>query len=110
MKKKRKFFYFIPFIIIGVVAILSGVVMLLWNGILTDILNVKRITYGQAVGLFILCKILFSSFRPGPPGGFRRGGPPWKNKLMDMSPEEREQFKKEWQMRSSEKDSSGGSC
>ena len=108
MKKKRKFFYFIPFIIIGVVAILGGVVMLLWNGILTDILNVKRITYWQAVGLFILCKILFSSFRPGPPGGFRRGGPPWKHKLMDLSPEEREQFKKEWQMRSFDKDSPGG--
>lgn len=73
--------------------------MLLWNGVLTDIINVKQITYWQAVGLFILCKILFTSFRPGPPGGFRRGGPLWRNKLMDMSPEERENFKREWQKR-----------
>jgi hypothetical protein len=97
MKKKRKFFYFIPLIVIGVVALLSAAVMLLWNGVVTDIFNVKRISYMQAVGLFILCKILFSSFRGGP---FRRGGPPWRDKLMNLSPEERDRFKQEWQKRS----------
>jgi hypothetical protein len=99
MKKKRKFFYFIPFIVLAVIALLSAVVMLLWNGVVTDMLNVKKISFWQAVGLFILCKILFSSFRPGPPRGFRRGGPPWRNKLMDLSPEERDQFKQEWEKR-----------
>ena len=105
MEKKRKRFYFIPFIILGVVLVLGGVVMLLWNGIVTDILNVKKISYVQAIGLFVLCKILFSSFRPGPPGGFRRGGPPWKNKLMDLTEDEREKFRNEWQKRSPDKGS-----
>ena len=104
MEKKRKRFYFIPFIILGVLAILSAIVMLLWNEVLTDIIAVKKITYWQAMGLFVLCKILFTSFRPGPPGGFRKGGPPWRHKLMDMSDHERESFKKEWQKRTAEKD------
>jgi hypothetical protein len=99
MKKKREKFYFVPFIIIAVIAILSAIVMLLWNNVLVDIVNVKKITYWQAAGLFILSKILFTSFRPGPPGGFRRGGPPWRNKLMNLSQEERDQFRKEWEQR-----------
>ena len=98
MEGKKKFFWFIPFIIIGVVALLSAVVMLLWNGVVTDVFNIKRISYGQAVGLFVLCKILFSSFRPGSPG-FKRGGPPWRNKFMNLSPEERNRFKQEWKKR-----------
>ncbi|MCU7547586.1 hypothetical protein OCK74_00605 [Chitinophagaceae bacterium LB-8] len=99
MEKKRRRFYFIPIIIVTVVLIISGVIMLLWNNILTDVLNVKSITFGQAIGMFILSRILFGSFRPGPPGGFRRGGPPWKTKLMNLTPEEREQFRREWQQR-----------
>lgn len=98
MEKKRRF-YFIPFIFLGVVAVLSGIVMLLWNEVVTDILPVKQITYLQAVGLFLLCKILFSSFRPGPPGGFRQGGPHWREKLMNLSPEEKENLKNEWRKR-----------
>ena len=101
MKKKRKIFYFIPFIIIAVIAILSAIVMLLWNNVLSAVVNVKQISYWQAVGLFILSKILFSCFRPGPPGGFRKGGPPWRNKLMQLSQEERDQFRKEWEKRNS---------
>ena len=99
MKRKRKKFYFVPFIIIGVIGILSAIVMLLWNNVLVDVVNVKQITYWQAAGLFILSKILFTSFRPGPPGGFRRGGPPWRNKLMNLSDEEKDQFRKEWEQR-----------
>jgi hypothetical protein len=101
MKKNKKFFYFIPFLIVAVIAVLSGVVMLLWNGVVTDIFNIKRITYLQAAGLLILCKILFTSFRPGRPG-FRKGGPPWKHKLMDLTPEERDKFKQEWEKRNTD--------
>jgi hypothetical protein len=99
MKKKGKKFYFVPFIIIAVIAVLSAIVMLLWNNVLVEVVNVKQISYWQAAGLFILSKILFTSFRPGPPGGFRRGGPPWRNKLMNLSQEERDQFRKEWEQR-----------
>jgi Ca2+/H+ antiporter, TMEM165/GDT1 family len=100
-KKRKRFLYFIPFIFIAVLALVSGVVMLLWNGVVTEVLNLKQITYWQALGLLIISKILFGSFRPGPPGGFRRGQH-WRRKLMDMSPEERDHFKKEWQQRRGE--------
>jgi hypothetical protein len=102
MEKKRKLFYFIPFMVLAIILLLSGVVMLLWNEVLTDIVNVRPISYGQAIGLFVLCRILFGSFRPGPPAGFRRGGPHWKTKLMNLTPEERERLRKEWQQRGSE--------
>lgn len=102
MHKKRKYFYFIPLFILVAIAALSAVVMLLWNGVVTAITNARPISYPQAIGLFILCKILFTSFRPRSPGGFRRGGPPWRSKLMNLSPEEREKFKQEWQHRTSE--------
>lgn len=98
MKKKRKFFWFIPLIIIGVIALLGAVVMLLWNGVVTDVFNVGKIRYGQAVALFVLCKILFAPFRAGP-ARFRRGGSPWRDKFMNLSPEERDRFKQEWQKR-----------
>lgn len=77
--------------------------MLLWNAILPDLLQVRAITYGQAIGLLILCRMLFGSFRLGPPGGFRRGGAPWKSKLMDLTSEERDNFKKEWEKRGADK-------
>lgn len=102
MEKKRKRFYFIPIIII--VVLLSGLaVMLLWNAILTDLFNFKPVSYGQALGLLLLCRILSGSIRPGPRGGFRKGGPPWRSKLMDLSEEEREKFKDEWRQRAAER-------
>jgi hypothetical protein len=107
MQKKRRFFYFIPFIVLAIILLLSGLVMLLWNGVLTDIVNVRPISYGQAIGLFVLCRILFGSFRPGPSTGFRRG-PHWKTKLMNLTPEERERLRKEWFQRGSETEDSGG--
>ncbi len=99
MERKRKRFYFIPLIIIGAIAVFSGIVMLLWNGVVTEVLNVKRISYPQAIGLLVLSKILFGGFRGGPPGGFRKGGPHWRNKLMNLSPEDREKFKEQWAQR-----------
>lgn len=99
MKRKSRRFYFIPVFVIGAVLLLSLIAMLLWNAILPDLLNLHRIRYGQSIGLLILCKILFGSFHPGPPFGFRRGGPHWRSKLMNLSPEEREKFKEEWRRR-----------
>lgn len=99
MKKKRRFFYFLPLIILAMIAFFSALVQLLWNGVVTDIFQVKTISYWQAAGLFVLCKILFSSFRFGPPG-FRRGRH-WRNQLMNLSPEERERLRQEWQKRCS---------
>ena len=99
MKRKRSRFYFIPFLFIGAIALFTWIVMLLWNGVVTDVFGVKAITFWQAAGLLILSKILFSSFRPGGSGRWRKGNQHWRHKLMNMTPEERERMKQEWEKR-----------
>lgn len=102
MNKGNKRRYGVPFfpLIMIVMALLLGlIVMLLWNTILSPVLHVSTVSYWQAVGLFILSKILFGGFRrgggaPGKPGW--RGGSPWRQKWMNMSEEERAKFRKEW--------------
>jgi hypothetical protein len=97
MCQSRKFRFLIPVIFLALLAVFSLIVMLLWNGVLTTILPVRMIGYGQAAGLLILCRVLFGGFRPrgGP------GGPFWRKRMAlhamhrweSMSPEEREKFK-----------------
>jgi hypothetical protein len=99
--RKRRFFY-LPFFIIPALLLAGLIIMLLWNAILPAALHASRINYWQAMGLLILCRILFGSFR-GRPRGHRpdmfRGGPPWRQKWMNMSDEERAKFREEWKQR-----------
>ncbi|MDB5143198.1 MAG: hypothetical protein JWQ66_1911 [Mucilaginibacter sp.] len=94
----RKKFIFIPFLVAGALALVSYIVMQLWNYLLPDILHTGTITFWQAMGLFILAKILFGFGHGGRSG---RGGP-WMQHRMErfknMSPEEQERFRE--QMRS----------
>ena len=91
----------ISFILIATAAIIvfGGVVMLLWNNILAEVLNISTITFGQALGILLLSKILFGGWR----GGWSGGRQHWKNKMREkwstMTPEEREKFKEQWQKR-----------
>ena len=84
--------------------LMGYVVMLLWNNTLAEITPLQRINFWQAVGLLLLCRILFGGFRFNGPKG-RGGGPnhpkaqQWREKWMDMSDEERERFKSEWKKR-----------
>ena len=94
----RKKFIFIPFLVVGAIALFSYVVLLLWNGLLPDILHVSAITYWQAMGILVLCKILF-----GFGGGGGRGRGQWMQHRMErfknMSPEEQERFREEMRAR-----------
>ena len=103
MKGNR--FLFFPLFAIAFFLLGGLAVMLLWNAILPPtIASVGALTYWRAVGLLILCKILFGGFRgksqgrPFDKSGFR-GSPPWKEKMMNMTEEEREKFKAEWKER-----------
>lgn len=94
-------FVFIPLAVAGFLALISFVVMQLWNNLLPGILHVGMITFWQAMGIFILCKLLFG-FGRGGRGGMGKG--PWMRHKMEerfknMSAEEREQFKQKWQQR-----------
>jgi hypothetical protein len=94
----RSFFYrgrfiFIPFAIAALVALAGFIVMSLWNALMPVIFHLGVITFWQAVGLFVLCKVLFGFGHGG-----HRGGP-WRNKrfnMKDMTPEERQRFKEKW--------------
>lgn len=97
--RERRFRCAIPFIILAFVALIGFVVMTLWNNLLPEILNVSTITFWQALGIFILCKILFGF---GGRGG--KMGPPWmrgrmEERLKQMSPEQREKFRQQMEDR-----------
>jgi hypothetical protein len=74
------------------VAVLSFVVMGLWNVLMPTIFAVRAISFWQALGLLVLSKILFGGFRP-----YAGGGQRWRRRMMErweqMTPEEREKFK-----------------
>ena len=87
-------FIFIPFGIAAILSLVSFVVMQLWNNLLPDILHVGVITFWQAMGIFILCKILFGFGKGGGRGNwFMRKR--MEERFQHMSPEERERFKAE---------------
>ena len=95
MRNKRPIFILIP---ITLLFALSYIVMLLWNMLIPVIFGLKAISYLQAIGLFLLSRILFGNFG----FGNRRtpfGNPKCKEKLMSMTPEERQKFKQEWKER-----------
>ena len=94
-------FILIPIAILAFVALGGWVVMLLWNAILPGLISgVEMLTFPKAIGLLVLCKILFGGFK-GKSGGkpdFRRSIR-MKEKMMTMTDEEKEKFKAEWRQR-----------
>ncbi|GAC1303395.1 MAG: hypothetical protein NVSMB24_09330 [Mucilaginibacter sp.] len=89
----RRRFILIPFAIVAFLTLVGFGVMLLWNELLPPILHVGAITFWQALGIFILCKILFGFGKGGP-----KGGTPWMRHKMaerfkNMTPEEQAKFR-----------------
>lgn len=98
--KRQKIRFFIPLFFIAAVGLLGLVVQYLWNWLIAPTFSVTPFSYWQAMGLFVLCRILFGGFRFGPPS--RGGGNPafrQREKWMSMSDEERQQFKSQWEKR-----------
>jgi hypothetical protein len=79
-------------LVLVAVAVLGGLVMLLWNAIVPDLFaGARAIDYLRALGLLLLCRILFGGFR-GYGGGWH-GRRHWGHgRWSAMTPEEREQF------------------
>lgn len=85
------------FILIAVTlaALLAGIVMMLWNWLMPAIFGLTTISYIQAIGLFLLSKILFS-------GICKRGGRPhhryWKKRFLgkweNLTDAEKEKYKR----------------
>src|SRR5580765_5540508 len=100
--RRRIRFPFFPLIPIAAALLFGFIVMLLWNAILPKVMNAAPLNYWQAVGLLVLCRILFGSFKGKPQFESRsgwRGGPPWRRKWAGMSDEEKTKFRQEWKRR-----------
>lgn len=72
--------------------VFSLIVMWLWNWLAPPVFGWHTINFWQALGIFVLSKILFGGFRGG---GHRMHG---RRRMMErweqMTPEEREKFRK----------------
>jgi hypothetical protein len=88
-------FFIAMFLVLGV-----GV-MLLWNAFLPQVLHFTTINYWQALGLMVLCRVLFGGFSFGNMYGNKYEPKPGilKDKLMMMDETDREAFKDEWRKR-----------
>ena len=96
-KWNRKKMFFLPVLIIGLFAI-SAVIMYLWNTILTNVIDIHVINYWQAMGIFVLSRILFGKF------SFKNehqrcGSSSMKDKLLGMTDEEKLEMKEQWKKR-----------
>jgi|SRR6516164_3269597 hypothetical protein len=75
-----------------VVVVLGAGVMLLWNWLLPPLTGWRAVTFTQALGLLLLCRLLF--------GGIRARGGPWMHgRWRHMSPEERARFREQMRER-----------
>jgi hypothetical protein len=97
---KRPTFLF-PLFFIAAALVMAAVVMLLWNAIIPGVTGWALLTYPKALGLLVLCRILFGGFRGG-----RSGGPPWSGgpegwraRWKHMSDDERNAMRERWRER-----------
>jgi hypothetical protein len=100
--KFSRFLLFLLFIFAVVVPV-GFIITALWNNILAVVLHVSVINFWQALGIFLLSRILFGGF-PGKPGwaGRRRRRfemEGMSQKWFNMSPEEKKEFKQGWRER-----------
>lgn len=89
MNCKRKFWKIAVVVIAGLAA-LGFITMSLWNWLMPSLFSgVHQIDYLHALGLLVLCRILFGGFRGGRGGHCHERRQRWEQ----MSEEERKKFK-----------------
>jgi len=98
---------FFPIIVAAGIFIFGSIVMWLWNAVLPELLGVKVITFWQALGILVLSKILFGGFWGRCHWGYprHRRHALWE-KWHNLSPEEKEEMKKELRSRFNSMDKS----
>lgn len=92
----KKHLVFIPLFFIVSAGLLGLLVMVLWNWLMPCLLGLPAVNYWQAVGLLLLCKILFGGIGGGhhTHGHSHCGENKLRQRWESMSPEERERIVK----------------
>jgi hypothetical protein len=76
-------------LVLAAIAVLGGIVMVLWNAVVPFLIpGTRLVDYPHALGLLILCRILIGGFRGR--GGWHEGRR-WR-RWEGMTPQERAQF------------------
>ena len=91
---KKRLLMLAPVILVlgALFAALGGeIVHRLWNWLLPPLFGWPQIGFWQAMGLLVLCRILFGGFSMA---GGRSGRRPISERWQHMSPEERERFRR----------------
>ena len=90
MRKKRWVFFVAPPAVVLVIWLFGELVMHLWNWLLPGLFGWHSVTFWQALGLLLLCRILFGSWGPGGPQRVQAGEGCRKKAITDA---EREQIR-----------------
>lgn len=91
---RKKMIFLAPLVLVGIVvfmAIGGQVVMHLWNWLVPALFGWKTVTFWQALGLLVLCRILFGGFGGGG-GAHSRSRRRMAERWDRMTPEERDRF------------------
>jgi hypothetical protein len=95
MSRRRRLIFIIPAAILGILlfmAIGGEIVLHLWNWLLPPLFGWRQITFWQAIGMLVLCRILFGGVSGR---GFHRSN--YRRRMAErwerMTPEEREKFR-----------------
>lgn len=115
MKKKAKWILLCVAAAIAFMLVLGLATMVLWNWLIPAIFNGPEIRFIEALGLWLLAKVLFGNWGGGRWGN--RGPHAWKHryeeKLSSMTAEERERFKsrmrEKWRCGPPDRDANTGS-
>ena len=100
--KKYKKFWIVKIMFFSFLAIIAvgALVMWLWNWLVPSLFSGPVINYYQALGLFLLSRILFRGFTGGSRHGCNGRGPDqWKEKWSNLSDGEREKMRSLWKKR-----------
>jgi hypothetical protein len=91
--KKKWIIILAPIALVAFIALFGEVVMHLWNWLLPALFGWRQITFWQALGLLVLCRILFG-------GHLGHGyGRSKSRRWGKMTPEEREKFRESMRSR-----------
>lgn len=93
-------------LIVAIVAAAGAIIMLLWNSIIPSVVGWNSLNYFQAIGLLILCRLLFGGF-----SGLRGAKEKFhhrhtmhqdmRNRVKGMSKREKMEYIKEYMTRNS---------